>query len=47
MTVSLEVVLSLGLAVALGALVQSAVGFGLAVVAAPFVVLVEPSLMPV
>lgn len=40
------VVLALGLAVALGAAVQSAVGFGLAVVAAPFVVLVEPALMP-
>ena len=40
------VVLVLGLAVALGAAVQSAVGFGLAVVAAPFVVLVQPALMP-
>lgn len=40
------VVLALGLAVALGAAVQSAVGFGLAVVAAPFVVLAEPALMP-
>ena len=46
MTVSLTEVLFLGLAVALGAVVQSAVGFGLAVVAAPFVVLVEPALMP-
>lgn len=46
MTVSLTIVLALGLAVALGAAVQSAVGFGLAVVAAPFVVLVEPDLMP-
>lgn len=45
MTVSLSVV-ALGLAVALGAAVQSAVGFGLAVVAAPFVVLIAPSLMP-
>lgn len=46
MTVSLTVVLLLGLTVALGAAIQSAVGFGLAVVAAPFVVLVEPALMP-
>lgn len=46
MTVPLAAVLALGLAVALGAAVQSAVGFGLAVVAAPFVVLVEPALMP-
>ena len=36
MTVPLAAVLALGLAVALGAAVQSAVGFGLAVVAAPF-----------
>lgn len=42
----LVIVLTLGLAVALGAAVQSAVGFGLAVVAAPFVVLAEPALMP-
>ena len=40
------IVVALGLAVALGAAVQSAVGFGLAVVAAPFVVLAEPALMP-
>ncbi|MCA1781001.1 MAG: TSUP family transporter [Dermatophilaceae bacterium] len=46
MSVPLAVLLALGLAIALGAAVQSAVGFGLAVVAAPFVVLVEPSLMP-
>lgn len=46
MTVSLGVVLALGLALVLGAAVQSAIGFGLAVVAAPFVVLVEPALMP-
>lgn len=46
MTVSLTVVLALGLTVALGAAIQSAVGFGLAVVAAPFVVLAEPTLMP-
>lgn len=46
MTVPLALLLALGLAVALGAAVQSAVGFGLAVVAAPFVVLAAPSLMP-
>ena len=46
MTVPLAAVLALGLAVALGAAVQSAVGFGLAVVAAPFVVLAAPTLMP-
>lgn len=46
MTASLALLLALGLAIALGAAVQSAVGFGLAVVAAPFVVLAEPSLMP-
>lgn len=46
MTVSLGVVLGLGLALAVGAAVQSAVGFGMAVVAAPFVVLIEPALMP-
>ncbi len=40
-------VLALGLVVALGALVQSSVGFGLAVVAAPVVVLADPGLMPV
>lgn len=40
------IVVALGFAVALGAAVQSAVGFGLAVVAAPFVVLAEPALMP-
>lgn len=46
MTPTLALVLALGLAIALGAAVQSAVGFGLAVVAAPFVVLTAPSLMP-
>ena len=46
MTVSLTLLLALGLTIAVGAAVQSAVGFGLAVVAAPFVVLAEPSLMP-
>ena len=47
MTASLSAVLGLGVIVGLGALIQSAIGFGLAVVAAPFVVLVEPALMPV
>jgi uncharacterized membrane protein YfcA len=36
-----------GLAVALGALVQGAVGFGLALVAAPLLALVDPALVPV
>ena len=40
-------VLLLGLAVLAGGVVQSTVGFGLAVVAAPFVVLLAPDLMPV
>ena len=40
-------VLALGLAVLCGAVVQSTVGFGMSVVAAPFVVLVAPDLMPV
>lgn len=39
--------LVLGLAVTAGAVVQSVVGFGMSVVAAPFVVLVAPELMPV
>ncbi|HYN66470.1 MAG TPA: sulfite exporter TauE/SafE family protein [Ornithinibacter sp.] len=39
-------VLGLGLAVLAGGFVQSTIGFGLAVVAAPFVVLVAPELMP-
>ncbi|HHU11107.1 MAG TPA: TSUP family transporter [Intrasporangiaceae bacterium] len=46
MSVAVSTVLLLGFAVAAGAVVQSAVGFGLAVVAAPVVVLVEPTLMP-
>ncbi|MBM6403884.1 sulfite exporter TauE/SafE family protein [Phycicoccus sp. CSK15P-2] len=37
----------LGLAVLAGAVVQSVIGFGMSVVAAPFVVLVAPELMPV
>ena len=42
----LVVVLALGLAVLCGAVVQSTIGFGMAVVAAPAVVLVAPDLMP-
>ena len=40
-------VVLLGLAVLAGAVTQSVVGFGMSVVAAPFVVLVAPDLMPV
>lgn len=40
-------VIGLGLAVLAGGVVQSTIGFGMAVVAAPFVVLVAPGLMPV
>jgi uncharacterized protein len=36
-----------GLAVALGALVQGAVGFGLALVAAPLLAIIDPRLLPV
>jgi hypothetical protein len=36
-----------GLAIALGALVQGAVGFGLALVAAPLVAIIDPRLVPV
>ena len=39
-------VAGLGLAVLAGGVVQSTIGFGLAVVAAPFVVLLAPDLMP-
>lgn len=39
-------VLLLGLAVA-GAFVQSSIGFGMAVVNAPFIVVFDPTLMPV
>lgn len=38
---------ALGLAVALGALVQGSIGFGIAVVAAPFIVVWAPEVMPV
>lgn len=40
------VVLGLGLALGLGAFVQSSIGFGMAVVAAPFLVVARPELMP-
>lgn len=43
---SLTVYLLLGCVVAIGALVQSVVGFGVAVVAAPVLVVVRPDLMP-
>ncbi|GAA4402708.1 sulfite exporter TauE/SafE family protein [Fodinibacter luteus] len=39
-------VLALGLVVLAGGVVQSTIGFGMAVVAAPFVVLLAPELMP-
>ncbi|MGA8978805.1 MAG: TSUP family transporter [Pedococcus sp.] len=39
-------VLPLGLALLAGAFVQSSIGFGMAVVAAPFVVVLSPELMP-
>jgi uncharacterized membrane protein YfcA len=41
------VILLAGLVVAAGALLQGAIGFGLAVVAAPLIVLLDPTLMPV
>ncbi|WP_404348075.1 sulfite exporter TauE/SafE family protein [Phycicoccus jejuensis] len=41
------VLVALGLSVLAGALVQSVVGFGMSVVAAPLVVLLAPDLMPV
>jgi uncharacterized membrane protein YfcA len=40
------VVLPLGLALFAGAFVQSSIGFGMALVAAPFVVVLAPELMP-
>ncbi|MBK9475975.1 MAG: sulfite exporter TauE/SafE family protein [Tetrasphaera sp.] len=46
MTVGWGLVLLLGCVVALGALVQGTVGFGVAVVAAPVTVILAPSLMP-
>ena len=42
----MSTLLLLGLVVLVGSLVQSSIGFGIAVVAAPFVVLVAPELMP-
>ena len=39
-------VVGLGLAVLAGGVVQSTIGFGMAVVAAPVVVLLAPDLMP-
>ena len=39
-------VLLLGLALLAGAFVQSSIGFGMAVVAAPFIIVVIPELMP-
>ncbi|XVX21948.1 TSUP family transporter [Actinomycetota bacterium] len=43
---SLTTVLLLGLALFAGSFVQSSIGFGMAIVAAPFVVLAAPELMP-
>lgn len=40
------VVLGLGLALFAGAFVQSSIGFGMAVVAAPFIVMLAPDLIP-
>lgn len=42
-----SVILASGLVVALGALVQGAVGYGMALVAAPLLVLFDPALVPV
>lgn len=46
MTVSWLLVLSLGVAVLVGSIVQGSVGFGVAVVVAPLAVMLAPSLMP-
>lgn len=43
---STDAILWLGVAMAVGAFVQGTVGFGLAVVASPFVIFTEPALMP-
>ncbi|HBO54684.1 MAG TPA: sulfite transporter TauE/SafE, partial [Janibacter terrae] len=40
-------ILALGLVVLCGSFVQSSIGFGIAVVSAPFVVVLRPELMPV
>lgn len=45
--IDLVTLVSTGVLVGLGALVQSSIGFGLAVVAAPLIILIEPGLMPV
>lgn len=42
-----SVILAVGLVVALGALVQGAVGYGMALVAAPLLALFDPALVPV
>lgn len=47
MDLTLGVLAGLGLAVCLGALVQSSVGFGVGLVAAPVVIFLDPTLMPV
>lgn len=41
-----SLVLSLGVALFAGAFVQSSIGFGMSVVAAPFIVMLAPDLMP-
>ena len=43
---TLGLVLLLGTAVLVGAVVQGSVGFGIVVVAAPFVIWLAPELMP-
>ncbi|HZS19720.1 MAG TPA: TSUP family transporter, partial [Pseudonocardiaceae bacterium] len=40
-------IIAAGLVVALGALVQGTVGYGMALVAAPLLALIEPALVPV
>jgi uncharacterized protein len=44
--IDLQVVLLAGVAVLVGAIIQGAVGFGVGLVAAPIVTLLDPSLMP-
>ncbi len=46
MTVDPYLVILLGAMITLGAMVQATIGFGVAVVAAPFVVVLAPELMP-
>jgi uncharacterized membrane protein YfcA len=41
------VIIVVGLVVLLGALVQGAVGYGMSLIAAPLLVLVDPALVPV